>query len=179
VEEFEDLTFLLQAMSVRAAKIITETVKMIAADQSPKKVQDNETMAQAKLTMVRAHMSYLAIFIFYSELKDIQFKDKRITAILTDLGKVAALRSLISDCAHCYDSGFFAAGATQNMSKAFDNIVKKLRPQLIPLVESYDLPDFTLMSSIGNSFGDIYENQLDLAMDAPMNRTKDAIPSYF
>jgi hypothetical protein len=45
VEEFEDLTFLLQAMSVRAAKIITETVKMMAADQSPKKVQDNETMA--------------------------------------------------------------------------------------------------------------------------------------
>jgi hypothetical protein len=44
------------------------------------------------------------------------------------------------------------------MAKAFDNIVKKLRPQLIPLVESYDLPDFSLMSSIGNSYGDIYEN---------------------
>lgn len=78
--------------------------------------------------------------------------------MLTDLGKVAALHSLMRDCAHCYDSGFFAAGATQKMAKAFDNIVKKLRPQLIPLVESFDLPDFSLMSCIGNSYGDIYEN---------------------
>jgi len=65
------------------------------------------------------------------------------------------------------------------MRKAFDNLIKKLRPQLIPLVESYNLPDFVLTSSIGNSFGDIYEKQLELAMNSPMNRTKDAIPSYF
>ena len=33
----------------------------------------------------------------------------------------------------------------------------KLRPQIIPLIESWDFSDHTLVSAIGNSYGDIYE----------------------
>lgn len=110
--EFEDFDFLVQAMAVRAAKIIFETVKILAADTSPRKVQDNETLAAAKVTMVRAHMSYLGLFLYQSQIKSEKFKDTTITCWMTELGKVAALNSLINDCASCYDSGFFAAGAS-------------------------------------------------------------------
>ena len=35
--------------------------------------------------------------------------------------------------------------------------IKQLRPQMIPLVECYYLPDDVYPSVIGNSYGDIYE----------------------
>lgn len=65
------------------------------------------------------------------------------------------------------------------MAKAYSNIIAKIRPQLIPLVESYHISDNVLMSCIGNSYGDIYEQQLDLAKNSPLNDGAHNIPSYF
>jgi len=36
-----------------------------------------------------------------------------------------------------------------------------IRPQILPLVESFGNNDNILNSCIGNSYGDIYENQLE------------------
>ena len=47
----------------------------------------------------------------------------------------------------------------------------KLRPQMIPLVESWALPDSLLVSCIGNSYGDIYETQLEWARNSRLNKT--------
>ena len=59
-------------------------------------------------------------------------------------------------------------------------LVKKIRPQLIPIVESYHVPDEILLSTIGNSYGDIYENKLDVAMNSKFNRDcKDGVPAIF
>jgi len=43
---------------------------------------------------------------------------------------------------------------------------------MIPLVESFHHSDDILMSAIGNSYGDIYETQLQWARDSRMNRNK-------
>lgn len=43
---------------------------------------------------------------------------------------------------------------------------------MIPLVElkSDELLDFSHMSAIGNKYGDIYERQLELAMNSRLNK---------
>ena len=54
-----------------------------------------------------------------------------------------------------------------------------LRPQMISLVEykaSFDDP-YLDISSIGNQYGDIYENQLNKAMDSRLN--EDPIPEWY
>jgi len=48
---------------------------------------------------------------------------------------------------------------------------------MIPLAESFYIPDQIYPSSIGNSFGDIYELQLDLAKNSKLN--KNEVPPYF
>ena len=50
-----------------------------------------------------------------------------------------------------------------------ERCVADIRPQMIPLVESYWLPDTWLPSTIGNSYGDIYEMQLDKAKQSRLN----------
>ena len=49
---------------------------------------------------------------------------------------------------------------------------------MLPLVESYDMPDKWIPSVIGNSFGDIYEMQLEYAQKSRLNIDNE-VPSYF
>lgn len=48
-------------------------------------------------------------------------------------------------------------------------------------MESFNHPDESLLSAIGNSYGDIYETHLEWAKDSNLNHTKlgDAIPDGF
>ena len=50
-------------------------------------------------------------------------------------------------------------------------MMKELRPQMIPLIESWEFPDEILISAIGNSYGDIYETQLEWARNSRLNKT--------
>ena len=42
-------------------------------------------------------------------------------------------------------------------------LLKKIRPQAIPLIELACITDHTITSAIGNSYGDIYETYLEWA----------------
>jgi len=55
-----------------------------------------------------------------------------------------------------------------------------MRPHLVPLVETFAMPDEIIPSSIGNSYGDIYEQQLDWAMNSRLNKEdKDGVTANF
>ena len=55
--------------------------------------------------------------------------------------------------------------------------VAGLRPHLIPLIEAFYITDSRLVSSIGNSYGDIYHTQMKLAKNSRLN--KKSVPDYF
>jgi hypothetical protein len=48
---------------------------------------------------------------------------------------------------------------------------------MIPLIESWEIPDEILNSAIGNSYGDIYETQLQWARNSRLNKI--AVPKGF
>ena len=64
-----------------------------------------------KLNMVRAHMKAIGFFLFIHMIKELNFKDKNIAPLLTDLAKIYALKSLADDCGAVFDSGYFAPSA--------------------------------------------------------------------
>ena len=78
-----------------------------------------------------------------------------------------------------YDIGYFKKGDQVKMDGGVKIILQKLRPQAIPLIELYDIPDAILTSAIGNSYGDIYETHLDWAKNSRMNQTPGNIPKGF
>jgi hypothetical protein len=90
--------------------------------------------------------------------------------LLTNLAKIVALKSLVDDCGAVFDAGFFAPSAFGNMKSALDLLIKEMRHHLIPIMESFSVPDELMPSSIGNFYGDIYEQQLDWAMNSRLNK---------
>ena len=56
-----------------------------------------------------------------------------------------------------YDTAYFKTGDNSLIQEAINILLKKIRPQAVPLVELFGISDHVLMSAVGNSYGDIYE----------------------
>lgn len=54
---------------------------------------------------------------------------------------------------------------------ALKDKITKLRPQALNLIEAYDVPDQNINSSIGNSYGDIYEQYINSARQSKLNKS--------
>ena len=128
--------------------------------------------------MTRAHLKYLQLHIFRAGVAEAQFKDTRINKLMDLIGRIFCLNELIADGAAVYDSGFLAPGSFRNMQKALERCVAELRPHFVPLSEAPRFPDHVVPSVIGNEYGDIYEQQLECAMNSRLNINNE-VPSYF
>lgn len=71
--------------------------------------------------------------------------------------KVFAVDQLIQDSTVLYETGYFSSGARDILEEGFEVLIKEMRPHMIPMIEVIGVTDFTLLSAIGNSYGDIYE----------------------
>jgi len=67
-----------------------------------------------------------------------------------------AIKQLESDMAILYECGFFGPTSRELLEEAHQQTLNDLRPQMIALCE---LPPFgSHPTTIGNEYGDIYEN---------------------
>jgi len=87
------------------------------------------------------------------------------------------LNSLQEDPAALYETGYFFPGMDSLLTETIKDIMVQLRPQMIPIVESFYVTDTFLASSIGNSYGDIYETFLEWARASKLNKNQ-VLPSF-
>lgn len=123
--------------------------------------------------MSRAHFTYLSFVIYKDVIASTSFKDQRSKDILTLLAKIYALKQLSVDCQACYETKYFGPGSKELLLEATKQALIQLRPHMIPLVElnTDEILDMSHLSAIGNKWGDIYEAQLERAMDSRLNKT--------
>lgn len=109
--------------------------------------------------------------MFRNGIENQGFKCGGIKKNLTNLLLVFGLTELSKDSAALYESGFFNLGTAPLVLDALKQLMVTIRPQVIPLVESFHMPDSILQTAIGNSYGDIYETQLEWAKTSRLNDT--------
>ena len=108
---------------------------------------------------------------------DEKFKDERVRERLELLLTIWALDDLLRDGTAAFDSGYLGAGSLQGLQAALEHVVRKLRPQFVSLAEIAHVDDCIRPSTIGNSYGDIYEWTMEAAKNSRMN--KNEVPTYF
>jgi hypothetical protein len=179
VDDFLVLDHLDKCLAIRAAFIVRDVVKKLAKKDIKKKVAINDLYAMDLLQMSKAHHTYMSFVIFKRSVDNKQFKCPNIRSLLHLLGKIFVLKQLTLDCTTLYETGFFTSGSKGLLLDAMKKAVIELRPHMIPLVElkTDELMDFSYMSAIGNKYGDIYERQLELAMNSRLN--KKTKPDYW
>ena len=128
--------------------------------------------------MTQSHIMYVAFQIYMKSINEAgAIKCPNLKAILDNLARLFALTELQQDSAACYEAGFLGQGSGSVLLDAQKQLMIKLRPQMIPLIESWEFPDSVLVSAIGNSYGDIYETQLEWARNSRLN--KSPVPKGF
>lgn len=58
----------------------------------------------------------------------------------------------------------------QELQTCLENLLAKLRPNAVGIVDGFDLTDMELGSALGAYDGNVYERIFDEAMKSPLNR---------
>jgi acyl-CoA oxidase len=165
-----------QALKIRALYRIKKTMDLLQKAEKDG-VSENERVNSLYSTdivaMAQSHIMYVTFKIFRSAVEDqSKIKCNGVRKNLQLLLKVFALSELLgADGATLYEAGFFQSGVAQILVDANKKLMKYLRPQMIPLIESWGIPDEILVSAIGNKYGDIYETQLEWARNSKLNKS--------
>ena len=107
--------------------------------------------------MTKAHIAYIIFKLFKNRIQGEDIKCENIKKNLTMVCILLGLFELSKNSVPLFETGYFKSGAMANVNEALTKALVFLRPQIIPLVESFAQPDEFICSSIGNYYGDIYE----------------------
>ena len=152
-------------------------MEKIAEDSAGKKAKANNH-AMDVVQMTQLHIRYVTYILMADKIKEI--KDANLRTHFTNLSVLVALRFVSEYEQVAFDSGYLKPGDHALIGEAFKLMLAKLRPQAIPLVELMSIPDEVLCSSIGNSYGDIYETQFEWAANSRLNNQSNGnIPDGF
>jgi len=172
-KEFKNLDYLLALFKHRAlVAVVSANEDLDAKLASGMSFGDAWNSCAVDLcAMVWAHSWYFILGKFLHGVKNTT--DAPIQAVLAKLCIVFA-------CSNFRDENWL--GLLDRKQLRFANTVlaetlDSLRPDAVPLVDSFDIPDRVLNSAIGRSDGNVYEALFEAAKKSPLNR-QDPIEGY-
>lgn len=127
--------------------------------------------------MSRFHLDFVMYEMGKQRVLENNFKCPNLKAPLETLVKVYALKLLTDDSQYLFETGFFSQGSSLLRDQAYKHLLVTLRPHMLGLVEFSPNLSSGQLSTIGNEYGDIYEQQLEVAKGSRLNKTE--VPSYY
>ena len=178
-KHFLDLENITLALKVNVAMKLKKIMKKREASTTTKKDFMNSVCSTEIVKVSQAHIKYITFLFFKNGLAKLKCPINKQN--LTWLCALNGLTQLMTDSTSCYEAKYFNENSSDYVLDAVLHINKELRPYVINIIETVDIPDVVLASAIGNSYGDIYETHLEWAKNSKLNKTKlgDAIPDGY
>jgi acyl-CoA oxidase len=174
-QDFFNLDYLLQLF-----KYCSLVAVVNAGNQFQQKLGDhngnfNEALNSCALEMVttvRAHCFNFMMSNFVLAVSRVE--DAKVKAVLSKLCALFACSSITDDSQW---TGIIDSQQLQLAKAALVDLLDKLRPDAVPLVDAFDFPDKVLCSAIGGYDGNVYEALYESAVKSPLNQ-KDPFEGY-
>jgi len=177
-----------QALKVNVSQQVSSILRKAkeSSDKISKKDFINSRYSLDIVKASHAHIRYVTFWFFKQKVESPDIKCENNRRNLKNLCMLYGLNNLNNDCVSCYACGYFSAIQGQPtfnelILEAIKLLLAEIRPQAVNIIESMGIHDMLIHSAIGNSYGDIYEQHLEWAMDSRLNKTKqgDAIPDGY
>lgn len=180
INQYKDVSTLKaieDALRVRSAYYIYQAITQGVAQQKGKLSKAaimNEVYQVDLLNLSNYHIYYYSVWSsrHYLEKNADKIKNQQLKKHLEDLVMIFGLNELLRDSALLYSCGYFKAGHREMILETLKAKISGIRPQVIPIIESFDFDDWQICSSIGNSYGDIAEDQLNQARNSKLNNSE-------
>jgi len=142
---------------------------------------DEVKLEMMRMTYAHAYVLYASFFLEQLDTLEKGSEIHRIVSLLYELFVITILDS-------SYERGggfgeFVAAGVLQpadylRLGKRQKELLRELRPVAVPLVDSWNIPDFLLNSCLGRYDGRVYESLYEQTLYEPLN-DKDIPDGYY
>ena len=177
VDEFLSWDHLVKTMATRSLVLVAQTSKLLTESTQSSKTKTNELFALEVQKMAKTHLCYILFIMTKSRIETYPFVDAKVRIPLDILAKIFAVKQILKDPQSLYECGYFGRGSGQLIDAAYKKLLVDMRPHMIPFVEYSPNYLHGIVSTIGNSHGDIYETQLQVAKNSRLNKTE--VPPYY
>ncbi|KAI8088712.1 acyl-CoA dehydrogenase/oxidase C-terminal [Halteromyces radiatus] len=169
--DFNNPEVILAAFGFRAAYGIAK-----AAEQIDNQGRSWNSMLVEINRISRAHCQFLLVRTFIIALQNANL-DKATTAVLRNLATLFALHTMEKELSDFLLSGYLNGDQTSMLKEQVIVLLEQVRPQAVPLVDAFALPDYYLHSALGRSDGNVYKAMTEMAEREPLNHTQ-VVSSY-
>jgi len=181
-KDFMDLDKLYEALEMTMLHKLQSIIERRKQYKLCKKDLINSIFAVDIVNASTNHVRFLTFQLFRKRVTHGQFTCQKVKEIMTQLCTLYGLTTLNNETTSGFEAGYFTDRNTSAwLLEAIKRVNLQLRPQVLNIIECIPMSDMTLMSAIGNKYGDIYETHLEWAKNSRMNKSHhgDAIPNGY
>uniref|UniRef100_A0AAY4A6Y8 Acyl-coenzyme A oxidase n=1 Tax=Denticeps clupeoides TaxID=299321 RepID=A0AAY4A6Y8_9TELE len=117
-----------------------------------------------------AHCHYVVVKLFSSKLEEVQ--DSEVHSVLATLALLYALHGISQRSGDFLQAGLLSVSQLPRVSQKLKELLARVRPNAVALVDAFDYRDEMLNSVLGRYDGNVYENMFEWARKSPLNRTE-------
>eukprot|EP00553_Chaetoceros_curvisetus_P012295 CAMPEP_0204638480 /NCGR_PEP_ID=MMETSP0717-20131115/39610_1 /ASSEMBLY_ACC=CAM_ASM_000666 /TAXON_ID=230516 /ORGANISM="Chaetoceros curvisetus" /LENGTH=397 /DNA_ID=CAMNT_0051658269 /DNA_START=34 /DNA_END=1227 /DNA_ORIENTATION=- len=180
-EGMMDCNVLLAAYQHRAARLLVAVAQQIqTAVMEGKSFEDAWNGALIQMGRVsRAHSLYLLMKNFADGIAEESGKllGKGEVDVLTDLALLFGLYWIEKEIGDFLEDGYMSGDQADIVRECIPDMLEKIRPNAVALVDANDFSDFRLKSVLGRYDGNVYPALLETSKKDPLNATEPG-PGY-
>jgi acyl-CoA oxidase len=180
LEEFKNLDTLLSIFAHRSSSQVFQTGKSFSTNFSKLNEEENWNYHLSDfMKLTHSHCVYLVFKSFVEFLRKI--KDHSIYQVLLPLCCLFAFENILEKSGEFLISGILDVFQIGLLSDGIKQLLKEIRPNVVPLVDSFDFSDYYLNSAIGSYDGNYPLRLFESAKKDPLNQqdVSEAYTKYF
>ena len=172
-EGMMNMDVLLKAYKHRAARLLLEiSLKIYGQVQEGVPMEKAFNSANVQMGRVsRAHSLVILLVNFYNGIQEETGKSfgPNEAAVLSDLAILFGLYWMEKESGEFLEDGYMNAEQCQWVRSGVLTMLKKVRPNIVALVDANDFSDFRLKSTLGRKDGNVYPAIVEASKKDPLN----------
>lgn len=164
----------LQYVAVRLAKSAVETLQ--AASGGTIRLE-GDAWNSSTVDLIRAAKAYCGAYVHQSFIEAVLDSKDRLSEAssraLEGLAHLHGVSLLLEFSSELLEDGYATGQQVSWLKKLKRKLSMELRPNAVPLVDSFGYEDYLLNSCIGRKDGDVYRALLEAAKSSPLNMTQE------
>ncbi|KAG2177304.1 hypothetical protein INT43_007961 [Umbelopsis isabellina] len=163
--DFLNPEILLGAFRFRAASM---TQKLVHALDNQGKSWNSMTVEIARLSKAHAQLILLSNFVSGIQNARNELASTSLAALKT-MAMLFATHTIEQELADFLVSGYLTPEQASYVKEITLELLEKVRPDAVSLVDAFGLPDYYLHSALGRYDGKVYESMTEMAENEPLN----------
>lgn len=167
-EDFLNPELILSAFGFRAAYGIAQV-----AEQIDRHGRSWNSMLVEISRISKAHCQFVLVrnFIVALQNDEALAKNRPMLNVLRTLAALFALHTMEKELSEFLVAGYLSSEQSAMLKQQVIDLLEKVRPDAVSLVDAFALPDYFLHSALGRYDGKVYESMTEMAEREPLNQT--------